>query len=183
MASKRSQRLNDARQTLRSRPSKSAVTGSILVGACALWLGLLFLHQAGRAQLPALPNFIAVPSASAGPQIAALTTEGITLGQARQAPALSQQQALSIANQLEPGAAAGSVRTSARYVLLYYPSRSAPAAHANFDGVPTWMVIYQKIPLGPANASVDPGSSSRSSYDLYVFLDAQSGKELLAVQV
>jgi hypothetical protein len=45
------------------------------------------------------------------------------------------------------------------------------------------MVIYQKVPFEPGDASVDPASSSRSAYDLYVFLNAQNGKELLAVQV
>jgi hypothetical protein len=183
MASKRSRRLNEARHTLRPWPSISAILGGALVGVCALCLGWIFLHRPGAARLPALPSFIIAPTSSAGAQIGALTAEGITLGQASQAPGLSQQQAIFIANQLEPVAAAGSVRRDARYVLLHYPSQSTPAARANYKDVPSWMVIYQKIPLKPADTAVDPGPSSRSSYDLYVFLDAQSGRELLTVQV
>jgi len=45
------------------------------------------------------------------------------------------------------------------------------------------MVLYQKIPLQPSDASADPAPSPRSSYDLYLFLDANSGRELLAIQV
>jgi len=45
------------------------------------------------------------------------------------------------------------------------------------------MVLYQKIPREPNDASVDPTPFPHSYYDLYVFLDANSGKELLVVQV
>jgi hypothetical protein len=96
---------------------------------------------------------------------------------------LSQQQALLIASQLEPGATSKSKTTSARYVLLSYPDKSTPAAHPDYHDVPTWMILYQRIPLEPADASLDPTPFPHSSYDLYVFLDANSGKELLAIQV
>jgi len=67
--------------------------------------------------------------------------------------------------------------------LLNYPNKSTPATHPDLNGVAAWMVLYQKIPLEPADASTDPTPFPHSYYDLYVFLDANSGKELLVVQV
>jgi hypothetical protein len=116
-------------------------------------------------------------------QITPLVAEGITLGHTDQTPALNMQQALLIASQLEPDAASKSKSPSAQYVLLNYPNKSTPATHPDLNGVPAWMVLYQKIPLEPGDASIDPTPFPRSYYDLYVFLDANSGKELLVVRV
>ncbi len=184
MARKQSQQLTRTRKTSTRRPRlASGVVGGVLVGLCAIWLGWLILHQFGGPALPSLPiiGFLSTPTSDS--QFAPLAAEGITLGHTDQAPALSQQQAVAIANQLEPDAASLSKSTSAQYVLLNYPNKSTPAAHTDLNGVPSWLIIYQKIPLKSANASVDPTPASRSSYDLYIFLDANSGKELLAVQV
>ena len=164
----------------------SGVVGGILLGLAGLWLAWLLLHQfAGNAipAPPAPPMIGAFPTSPTDSQLAPLTAEGITLGHPSQTPALSQQQALLLASLLEPGAASKSKTTGAQYVLLSYPDKSTPAAHPNYHDVPTWMIVYQRIPLEPADASVDPTPFSRSSYDLYVFLDANSGKELLAIQV
>ena len=164
----------------------SGVVGGILLGLAGLWLAWLLLHQfAGNAipAPPAPPMIGAFPTSPTDSQLAPLTAEGIALGHPSQTPALSQQQALLLASQLEPGAASKSKTTGARFVLLSYPDKSTLAAHPNYHDVPTWMIVYQRIPLEPADASVDPTPFSRSSYDLYVFLDANSGKELLAIQV
>lgn len=116
-------------------------------------------------------------------RIAPLLAEGIVLAHANQKPALSQQQALVTANQLEPAAAAQAKSTSAKYVLLNYSNLSTPGAHPHLLNVPVWMVWYQRIPLEPTGASGDPATSPHSQYDLFVFLDANSGKEVLAVRV
>jgi hypothetical protein len=43
------------------------------------------------------------------------------------------------------------------------------------------MVLYQQIPQQPADLSADPSQSLPKHHDLYVFLDANTGKELLAI--
>ena len=97
-----------------------------------------------------------------------------------QKAALSQQQALLIAGQLEPDAASKAKSTSASYVLLNYPVGKA-ATHTNLSDVAAWMIVYQKIPRQPAAASVEPTPLPLTYQNLYVFLDANSGKELLAI--
>jgi hypothetical protein len=115
-----------------------------------------------------------------------LLAEGITLAHSDQQPTLSQQQALLIASQLEPAAASQANKISARYVLLNYPGTSAATpsvAHPALNNVPVWLVWYRQIPLGPADVSVDPTLASHTYHDLYVCIDATSGKELLSIWV
>jgi hypothetical protein len=121
---------------------------------------------------PSLPGTNTTPVANA--PLPSLTAEGITLSSANQNPTLSQQQAVTLANQLEPDAANNAKSIYARCVLL---------SHASLNSVPVWMVAYQKIPIEPNSASVDPASSTRTSHDLYVFVDANTGKELLSVWI
>jgi hypothetical protein len=143
----------------------------------------IWLHQFTGSALPTLPiiGFAATPQS--GEQISPLVAAGITLGHTDQPPGLNQQQAVLIANQLEPDAATRSKSTTAQYVLVTYPNNSTPASHPDLKAVPAWMILYQRIPLEPADASVDPTPFPHSYYDLYVFLDANSGKELLVIQV
>ncbi len=169
-----------SRSTSRSR-LLSGIVGGILLGAGILWIGWLITHQSIPAPSFSIPGL--APAKTPAVQIVPLATEGITLGQPSQSPKLSQQQALLLASQLEPDAATQAKSTSAQYVLLNYPSTSTPAIHPDLNNVPAWMVIYQKIPLAPADAAVDPTPFPRSYHDLYVLLDANSGKELLAVWV
>lgn len=171
-----------SRSTSRSR-LLSGIVGGVLLGAGILWIGWLITRQSSASALPSFSIPGLAPAKTPAVQIAPLAAEGITLGQPSQSPKLSQQQALLLASQLEPDAATQAKSTSAQYVLLNYPSTSTPAIHPDLNNVPAWMVIYQKIPLTPANASVDPTPFPRSYHDLYVFLDANSGKELLAVWV
>ena len=156
--------------------SRSAVVGAILLGLGCLWLGWLLLGQhnnsSGSFVWPSLPGTNTTPAANA--PLPSLTAEGITLGQANQNPTLSQQQAVTLANQLEPDAASNAKNINARYVLLN---------HASLSNVPAWMVAYQRIPIEPNSASVDPASSTRAYHDLYVFVDANTGKELLSVWI
>jgi hypothetical protein len=105
------------------------------------------------------------------------------LGHPTQAPALTQQQALLIASQLESDAATQATKTSAQYVLLTYAGTHTSTAHAGFSNVAAWMIIYQQIPLAPGDPSADPTPFPQPHHDLYVFLDANSGTELLAIWV
>jgi hypothetical protein len=161
----------------------SGAVGAILLALAGIWLAWLLLHQFAGPAIPAPPTINVAPPNSPELQITPLVAEGIMLGHPDKTPGLSQQQALLIAGQLEPNAASKAKMASAQYVLLNYPDKGTPATHADFHNVPTWMVHYRGIPLEPADPAVDPAPLPHSSYDLYVFLDANSGKELLAVQV
>lgn len=161
----------------------SGAVGAMLLAFAGIWLAWLLLHQFAGSAVPAPPTIHMAPTTNSPElQITPLIAAGITLSHPDKTPGLSQQQALVIASQLEPNAASKAKIAIAQYVLLNYPGKGTPT-HADFHNVPTWMVLYRSIPLEPANTSVDQASSPHSSYDLYVFLDASSGKELLAVQV
>lgn len=156
--------------------SKSAIAGAVLLGLGCLWLGWLLLGQhsnsSGSFVWPSLPGANATP-ASDGP-LPQLSAEGITLSNTNQNSTLSRQQAVTLANQLEPDAASNAKSINARYVLL---------SHASLNNAPVWMVAYQRIPIEPNSASVDPVPSTRSYHDLYVFIDASTGKEMLSVWI
>ena len=113
-------------------------------------------------------------------QVPQLVAEGIRLSPAGQSSALTQQQATTVASQLEPEAATNAKSTNVKYVLLTY-APTGTSTHAALNNVPVWLVLYQHIPIAPNNASVDPVPSTRSYHDLYVFVDANSGKEVLSV--
>ena len=159
----------------------SGIAGAVLLCLGCLWLGWLLLGQhnnssAGSFVWP-LAGVNTTPTDAPIPQLVAA---GISLSHAGQSATLSQQQAVTIANQLEPEAAANAKSTNVKYVLLNYVATGG-STHANVNNVPVWMVLYQRIPIAPNNASVDPVPSTRSYHDLYVFVDANSGKEVLSV--
>lgn len=166
------------RPTSQSR-RKSAIIGGILLLAGIMWIGWLVLHAQSQSVLStfSIPGLAPLPTA----QVSPLVTAGITLGQPTLPPALSRQQVLQIASQLEPNAASNAKSTSAQYVLLNYASTSA--AHADLHNVPAWMVLYQNIPQATGDTSADPTSAATAHHDLYVFLDDTTGKELLAISV
>src|SRR5437660_9896872 len=84
----------------------SGIVGGVLLGIAVLWLGWILFFQHGHPPSITLPGF--APSATHAPevQIPQLVAEGITLEHADQMPKLSQQQALFIARQRAPDAAA-----------------------------------------------------------------------------
>jgi|SRR5579884_2845418 len=168
------------RSPLLSRQS-SKIAGIVLLVVAAVWLGWLVFNRGAPggisfSSFPGLPP-LNTPIGQPSPLVAA----GITLGRPSQLPALNQQQALLTASQLEPDAAANAKKTSSEYVLLNYTSTSASSPHGNLRNVPVWLIHYQQIPLASADPSVDPNAASGGTHDLYVFLDANSGKELLAI--
>lgn len=171
-----------AKRRRRSQSKRiSGIAGAVLLGLGCFWLGWLLLGQhnyaSGSFVWPSLPGVNATP---ADVQVPQLVAEGISLTHASQTSTLSQQQARVIAKQLEPEAATNAKSANAKYVSLTYTPTGA-STHANINNVPVWMVVYQRIPIEPNNASVDPVPSTRSYHDLYVFIDANSGKEVLSV--
>jgi len=131
--------------------------------------------------LPPLP--ILLPTKPPTEQISPLLAAGITLAHPTQTPELNQQQALLIASQLEPEVAANAHNTTAQYVLLNYTNRNSSTPLPNLSRVPAWMILYQGIPLQPNDPTADPTPFPQTQHNLYVFLDAKTGKELLAIWV
>ncbi len=170
-----------AKRRRRSQSKRiSGIVGAVLLGLGCLWLGWLLLGQHNNTS----GAFIwPVTGANATPsdiQVPQLVAEGIRLSSAGQSSTLTQQQAMTIANQLEPEAANDAKSTNAKYVSLTY-APIGTTTHTALNNVPVWLVLYQHIPIEPNNASVDPVPSTRSYHDLYVFVDANSGKEVLSV--
>lgn len=163
------------------------VGGALIIFAC-LCLGWLLLFRFGIgvgvvAGPASLPSPGSTPTGHPTTLPSSLTDAGISLGHPMQAPALTEQQALVIASQLEPNAAAHAGKTHAQYVLLNYAGTNASASHADLSNVPAWMIVYQQIPLAPGDLSADPTPFPQTHHDLYIFLDANSGKEILAIWV
>ncbi len=159
----------------------------MIVFTC-LWLGSLLLYRlggigGGTAGLSFLPLPGHTPTVPPTATVSPLTAAGISLGHPTQVPALTQQQALLIASQLEPDAATQANKTSTQYVLLNYAGLHTSTAHAGLSNVTAWMIVYQQIPLAPGDSSADPTRFPQTHHDLYVFLDANSGKELLDIWV
>jgi len=163
--------------------SLSAIIGVIFFVVAIAGFAWYSAHQQQLLPLPALPIPGIAPTHPSMEQVPPLFAAGITLSHPMQTPGLNQQQALLIASQLEPEAAANAQNTSAQYVLLNYSARGTSAAQSDLNHVPTWMILYQGIPLQPSDPSVDPTPFPQSHHDLYVFLNANTGKELLAIWV
>lgn len=160
----------------------SAIVGGILVALAALWLLWLMINHFGVG--PGLSTFPLpmpglVPAANTTPvaQVEPLRAAGITLGTPHQEPTLTQQQALLLANQLEPSASVHAGQTSAQYVLLNYMG-----TQITLRDTPAWLIHYAQVPVQPADTSADP-TAKTTQHDLYVLLDANSGKELFSIWV
>ncbi len=153
----------------------SAGLGIVLVGLALLWSGWLYLHQTN----PTLP-FLSFGSTATPVPGDPLAAAGITLSTPApgQEPQLTRAQALLLVNQKEPEVAGRAGSVNAQYTLFSY--KSANASQPAFDAVPAWMVHYTQINEPPPDTSAD-SHASPAHHDFYVFLDATSGKELLAI--
>ena len=162
----------------------SGILGAFLLALAFLWLAWLVFYRPGGGTGVSFLPFPGLTQATptVGP-VAPLTAAGISLGTPASPPALTQQQALLIASQLEPDAATKAQKTSARYVLLNFDGTGTTTPQHAISNKLAWMVLYQQIPQQPADPSADPSQSLPKHHDLYVFLDANSGKELLAIWV
>lgn len=175
-----------ARKSPRKRPPDSAmrqfsaITGAVLVGMALLWFVWLLVRQLSPGLVSItfpLPN---VMMNSASGQSDPLAAAGITLSSPAQGqePLLTERQALLLANQIEPGVAGRAGGVDAQYTLFSY--HSANSSYPDFHNVPIWLIHYTQISEPPPNTSADPHAST-THHDFYVFLDANSGRELLAI--
>lgn len=153
----------------------SALMGIVLVAGALLLFVWFSVHQAS----PSVTFFQASPTAASTANDP-LAAAGITLATPAQGqqPQLTRQQALTLVNQIEPGMAAQAGKVDAQYTLFSYtrPTTSQPV----FQDVPVWLVHYAQVSEPPPDSGAD-SHATREQHDFYVFLDATSGKELLAV--
>lgn len=143
----------------------------IIIGLVVLGIWQIFFvpHQSSSLwMLPGLPN-------TQDTQFPSVASFGVTLEHANPQGSLTEKQALIMANQLEPDAAAHAQSIHARYVLFTYPAHPNNGSQT-FNKVPAWFIWYQKI----VNPSVNAGNDN-PGHDLYIFLDATSGNELLSI--
>lgn len=163
-----------------SQVHRGRVVGGILIVMASLWLGLLLLYHFGMG----IVGLSSQPLPGLAPPtepVSSLAAAGVSLGHPTRSPALTQQQALVIAGQLEADAATKAKKTSAQYVLLNYIGTGTSTLHSDLNNVPAWMIMYQQIPLASTDPSVDTTPFPQEHQDLYVFLNANTGKELLAI--
>lgn len=161
----------------------SAIVGGLLICAALAWFSWLLVrqHSPGLAEMRfpfAGPQTQPTAQATVDPLLAA----GITLATPAQgqAASLTRQQALLLADQMEPQAAAHASNVSAEYVLFSYKGSKTTIA-ALYD-TPAWLVHYSKVSgVGP-DTDADPHATN-TSHDCYLFLDANHGQELLALWV
>jgi hypothetical protein len=179
--------------------SISAVIGGVLLLLAIVGFAWFWNYRQVPSVLPGwtqgqAPTVTPTINRGATEQAPALAAAGITLERPTETPSrlidalLSQQQALLIASQLEPEAAANAQSTTSQFVLIstgvinHAPTSNA-SAQPRLRHVPAWMILYQGIPLQPNDPSADPTPYPHASHNLYVFLNATTGKELLAIWV
>jgi hypothetical protein len=159
----------------------SAIVGIVLIGIALLWFVWLLARQFNPVgislKLP-LPNIM--PQQSSNAPADPLVAAGITLSSPAQGqePLLSQQQALLLAAQIEAPIAARAKGVDSSYTLFSYQGNNA--AGTSFHNVPVWLIHYSGVSAPPPDTAADPRASS-ASHDFYLFLDANSGRELLAI--
>lgn len=159
----------------------SAIVGAALIGVALLWFAWLLVRQLNPGTLSIvfpLPGTLSQTSANEPTN--PLTAAGITLSTPEQGqkPLLTQQQALLLANQAEPQVAVHAHGVDAVYTLFSY--KDSNSTSSSWQDVPTWLVHYTGVEEPQPDTAADPQATHRS-HDLYIFLDASSGQELLAI--
>lgn len=160
--------------------SLSALIGGLLICATLTWFGWLLVHQHNPGLSFRFPfaGFQSQPTtqATADPLVVA----GITLAAPGpgQTAHLTQEQALLLANQMEPQAAAHAVSVQATYVLLNYEGKSSTLV--SFHNAPAWLIHYIHVAAAGPDTAADPHATN-PPHDCYFFLDANSGQELFAL--
>lgn len=151
----------------------SALVGGVLICLALIWFAWLVAHQFNGGSVAIHFPFAGQPRPTAQSTVEPLVAAGITLATPprNQEPSLGQQQAQVLADQLVPQAAAHAGSTSATYVLFSYKKSQA---------VPAWLVHYSRVGGPGPDTGADPHASS-VPHDCYVFLDATTGQELLAL--
>ena len=159
----------------------SAIVGVALIGVAALWFLWLVVRQVNPGVVSlSFPFSNLLPSRSTNTPVDPLTAAGITLSAPLpgQEPDVTQQQALLLAAQLEPQVAAQATEVTARYTLFSYQGNAPDAP--SFRNVPVWLIHYSGISEPHPDTGADPHATG-AQHDFYVFLDANSGRELLAI--
>jgi hypothetical protein len=144
----------------------------LVVGICLFaWL-IFFQHPATSvpSQLWFTANVTATPVSGLVLQNSALQAAGIQLESTNQPAVVSQAQALQLVNQQQPDAAADAKKIEEHYGLL---NENAQKIH----NVAVWMIWYQSIAQPPNGIEV----SATAAHDLYVFVDAKTGRTILSV--
>jgi hypothetical protein len=159
----------------------SAIIGGVLICATLAWFGWLVArqHNPGLAAINfPFPGLQGQPTAQS--TVDPLLAAGITLTTPTQGQSalLSEQQARLLADQMEPQAAAHASTVSARYILFSYKGSTATTASSH--DVPAWFIHYINV-AGPGSDTAADPHATNTSHDCYLFLDANSGQELLAL--
>jgi hypothetical protein len=171
------------RTTDRTTRQFSAIVGSALIGVALLWFIWLLVRQLSPAMVSIsfpLPIPGAPSQPTANPPADPLAAAGITLSAPAQGqePLLTRQQALLLTTALEPQIAAQAGGSDARYTLFSY--RGSNSAAVSYHDVAAWLVRYTGISEPQPDTAADPHAAD-THHDFYVFLDANSGRELLAI--
>jgi hypothetical protein len=146
----------------------------LLLVACSLLWVFLSHHTSTHA------NMVQVTATPAVPQNASLQAVGVTLGYTSHPAAITQQQAEVLAQQFAPDAT-DEHAVKAQYVALNYDAESGGKEKVDIANVPVWMITYQQITASSTYTSIDPKAPATLQHNLYVFVDAQTGKELLSI--
>lgn len=158
----------------------SALIGGLLICSALGWFIWLLVSQQQSGLVFRIPFTNTQNQPTAQPSVDPLLAAGITLAtpDSAQTSLLSQQQALVLANQLEPQAAARARSISAAYVLFNY--KGSTPMPGGLSGVPAWLIHYSRVASAGPDTAADPHATN-APHDCYLFLDANSGQELLAV--
>lgn len=159
----------------------SAIVGAALIGIAVLWFVWLLARQLNPGMVSlTLPLLNMQHQQSSRAPADPLIAAGITLSTPPQGqqPLLTKQQALLLVAQMEPQIAAKAGGVDARYTLFSYQGGAAGAI--GFHNTPVWLVHYSSVAEPRPDTAADPQAAS-ASHDFYVFLDANSGRELLAI--
>ncbi|GCE03765.1 hypothetical protein [Dictyobacter aurantiacus] len=154
--------------------------GGLLLGVGLFWLLWLFLFH--PVSVPVISRWSMVDAATTPVpasllQSAPLMSAGVTLNTPNDTPPISQLQALQLAAQAEPAAAASAKKIDAYYVLLTYPAAANHQNHSSLTNLPTWLIWYQQVPQPSTNVAL----TTQPPQDLYLFINAQTGQLALAV--
>lgn len=176
--SRRRSTSHELRKPVLSRRTTSIILGSFCIAFALFWAAFLVYQRGPTTFSFTLQNSQVTPTSTS----AALAAEGLTLSSPAQdqQPGIGREQALLLAAQDAPEAAGRAGSTDAIFTLLTYNTNHTQSNYPTFVQKPAWLVHYTKVSEPTPQTSADPGASN-SKHDLYVFLDASNGNELLEI--
>jgi hypothetical protein len=160
----------------------SQILGGILLGIGIFWLAKIFFFSA-PATAPSLPmaGVNATPTSLSQKGTvstpASLRAAGITLSGVQGSTPIDEAQALQLARQDEPDATSSAKKLVATAVTLDYPAAAAARGQQDIRHLMAWMIWCQQVPQGGEGIAVD----KQPNHDLYIFLDAKTGQEVLTI--